>query len=176
MCPHSLAPDLGLVKQSLKCIKTYVFVLLLSPSAPMLPLHRSDSPPLLDKVGLTEERGAPRVWGLQQGRRFRFVPPSSLSLYMSKTGRRGRADRSTSADFSPGHTPQAFSTTATPPSSVAFNILIYRWLVIESHCFWGWGGREGWHCLLKWMALVTGREGHTGMKLNGLPKGSYFCM
>lgn len=35
--PPFLGPDLGLVKQSLKCIKTYVFVLLLSPSEPISP-------------------------------------------------------------------------------------------------------------------------------------------
>lgn len=57
--PILSSPDLSLVKQSLKCIKTYVFVLLLSPSAPTLPLPRSDSTPLMDKVGLREEHGAP---------------------------------------------------------------------------------------------------------------------
>lgn len=83
MCPLSVAPDLGLVKQSLKCIETHVFVRLLSPFAPMLPLHRSDSPSLLDKVGLTEEHWAPQVWRLQRGGGSGlFLALLSLSLHV----------------------------------------------------------------------------------------------
>lgn len=68
-----------------------LFVLLLSPSELMLPLPRSDSPPLLDKVGLTEEHGAPQVWRLGRGGVHSL---STLSLYMSKTaaGPHDRAD------------------------------------------------------------------------------------
>lgn len=64
-----------------------LFVLLLSPSELMLPLPRSDSAPLLDKVGLTEEHGAPQSVEIVT-RRCPSLSSVSLSLYMSKTGRR----------------------------------------------------------------------------------------
>lgn len=66
-------------------LKTYVFVLLLSTPPP--PFPRSDSPSLVDKVGLSEAHawGAPSVEasGVEVG-------PGPPML--------------TSADFSPGHT------------------------------------------------------------------------
>lgn len=61
------------------------------PLNPFLPLPRSDSPPLLDKVGLTEEHGAPQVWRLRRG----GVPLSSLSLHVKD---RQPADRTEPTD------------------------------------------------------------------------------
>jgi len=124
------------------------------PLAPCSPFPRPDSPPLLDKVGLIEEHGAPPPpfpkCGDGSGEEVsRFVPPSSHSLYMSKRGGRPAlrdgAARSTSADFSSGHTPRAFlNLTPLLRTSAAFlNIQMYCRLVIESHCFCGCGGERG---------------------------------
>lgn len=121
-----------------------MFVLLLSLSA----LPRPDSPPLLDKVGLTEEHGAPWAYRLQRGGGADFF--SSFSSHcMSRTDSQPAGEsvcRQTSADFSPGHTPQAFLVLSTTLFLEAFKILICYWLVIESHCFWGKDEKEGRHC------------------------------
>lgn len=120
-----------------------MFVLLLSLSA----LPRPDSPPLLDKVGLTEEHGHPERTGFSEEVVQTFFPPSPLTACQEQTdSQQERVCRQTSADFSPGHTPQAFLVLSTTLFLEAFKILICYWLVIESHCFWGKDEKEGRHC------------------------------
>lgn len=128
----------------------------------LLPLLRPDSPPLLDKVGLTGEPGAPWV--------LRLEVQVCLPLFSAHVKDRCRPNRPTSADFSAGHTPRAFPTPSAPSSLVAFNILIYCWQVIESHCFWGCEEKEG--------IVEIDDTCHRGKERGTLARawmGSYFC-
>lgn len=134
-----------------------MFVLLLSPSGPPSPPHRSDSTPLVDKVGLTGGHGARWVRGPTCHRQAFGVAATDPTDRHLQTSQRVT------------HTSGSLCTPppSTPWSPVAFNILIYCWLVIESHCFCCWGGRGG-SSLPREKESGSRREGHTGMRQNGL--------
>lgn len=145
-----------------------MFVLLLSPSGPPSPPHRSDSTPLVDKVGLTGGHRARWV----RGPRFQVCSPSLLRTCHRQAfgvAATDPTDRHLQTSQRVTHTSGSLCTPppSTPRSPVAFNILIYCWLVIESHCFCRWGGKGG-SSLLREKESGSRRGGHTGMRLNGL--------
>lgn len=126
----------------------------------LLPLLRPDSPPLLDKVGLTGEPGAPWV--------LRLEVQVCLPLFSAHVKDRCRAGPTEPADRHLQTSQRVTHLEPSPPSSlVAFNILIYCWQVIESHCFWGCEEKRGysWN---RWHLSPRERAGHAGTVLNGL--------